>query len=95
MLESRPLLTGDVNEARELISLGIMTSAVAQEDLDHAWVIPRVVARPWRAVLHDPAFGGHFHGFRYQCIDPNFEFFILPLLKTELTVHHKLIIKQI
>lgn len=83
MLKPWALLTGDINKARELVSLGVVPSAVTQEDLDHAGVIAGVVAGPWCAILHDPAFRGNLHGFGNQCIDSDFEFFILPLPKTE------------
>lgn len=81
MLKPRSLFSRDVDQARELIALGVMASAVSQENLDHARVIPRVVARPWRTILHDPAFGRDFHGFCHQRVDPNFELFVLPLPK--------------
>ena len=80
MVKARPFLTRDVNKTRELISFGVMTSAVSQEHLDHAGVITGVVTRPWGAILHNPPFWGYFHGFCNLCVDPHFKFFIFPLL---------------
>lgn len=81
MLEAWSFLTRNINKAGKLISFSVMAPTVAQEHLDHAGVVAGVVARPRGAVLHDPSFRGYFHRLCNQCVDPNFEFFILSLPK--------------
>jgi hypothetical protein len=79
VLESRALLTGDVHEAGQLVALGVVAAAVAQEHLDHAGVVAGVVPGPRRAVLHDPPLCRHLHGLGHQRVDPDLELLILSL----------------
>lgn len=79
MLKARPLLTGDVDEAREVVAFSVVAAAVAEKHLDHARMVFRVVARPWYPVLHHPSFFRHLYGLRHQRVDPHFELLIFSL----------------
>lgn len=81
MMETRPLLTRNIDEARQLVSFGIKTSTVSKKNLNHTWMILSVVPRPWSSILHDPPFWRNFPGLRDNCIDPDLEFFIFSLSK--------------
>jgi hypothetical protein len=80
MVIAWPLFSRDINEARQLISFHIMTTALAKEYLNHSRMIAYVVSRPGASILHCPSFLGNLLGFRNQGIDSYLEFLIFSLM---------------
>jgi hypothetical protein len=79
VLEPRPLLPGNVHQARELVAVRVQTPAVAQKHLDHPRVVAGIVPRPRRPVLHRPSLLRHLQRLRHQRIHSHLELLILSL----------------
>jgi hypothetical protein len=73
------LLAGHVHQPGELPALHVQRALAAQVHLDHPRVVPRVVPRPRRAVLHRPPFLGLLLRLGHQRVDAHLELLVLPL----------------
>uniref|UniRef100_A0A0A9CQW5 CesA-4 n=1 Tax=Arundo donax TaxID=35708 RepID=A0A0A9CQW5_ARUDO len=79
MLESRTLLTRNIDQTGELITLSVKATAVTKEHLNHSRMVPGIISWPRCAILHNPSFLRYFLCLSNKAIDPNFKFFIFSL----------------